>query len=334
MNVCYRPTGDNAVLRAALQHAYGSKCYWCNVPKEFPDLDIDHIVPRGAPKERFEELGRELQLDAKLQTDDPGNLAPICRRCNREKSGSDYTNTARVLLLLKRAQGKRAGVVAFVERFGEPTRLAQALLMATEADLSDARMRDTFMELAPEVARRLAIHGYDFGALTPPETLAIDMAERGQLDVEIALDGASVRAWTILEDACGGAWHELLKDAVPALLAEVRSKAQSDMEADDEDYGPTNAGQPELDIYQVAVDRVEFTSAGSEFEFEIAGTFEVGVSASVVRNDYHDEGLLELQGEGYVTGTFSFPVFWTPDAGLSNADSVEITSWNLSLSVY
>lgn len=52
-------TRSNAILRAALLHAWGDRCYFCKRPKDFADMHIDHILPQQLEQGVIETLVKE-----------------------------------------------------------------------------------------------------------------------------------------------------------------------------------------------------------------------------------------------------------------------------------
>jgi hypothetical protein len=72
--------GNNAVLRLVLHTVWGQRCYWCNRPKDYNDIQIDHIVPRSQGFAGRHEILDAHRLSHNFDVDDPRNLAPICAR--------------------------------------------------------------------------------------------------------------------------------------------------------------------------------------------------------------------------------------------------------------
>jgi hypothetical protein len=60
---------------------------------------------------------------------------------------------------------------------------------------------------------------------------------------------------------------------------------------------------------RINLDSLDFERAGSIFEFAFGGEFEASLSASLVR--YGEDGeLVELQGDAFVTGRYTFAATW------------------------
>ena len=45
-SVRYKVNDDNSLLRFVLHELWEYKCYWCNTPKDYNDIQIDHIIPQ------------------------------------------------------------------------------------------------------------------------------------------------------------------------------------------------------------------------------------------------------------------------------------------------
>jgi hypothetical protein len=55
-------------MNSNLLHTQSGRCYWCCVPLDFTQVEIDHLIPRS-----------------KGGSDDDNNLRAACRRCNNLK---------------------------------------------------------------------------------------------------------------------------------------------------------------------------------------------------------------------------------------------------------
>jgi hypothetical protein len=89
---------------------WGYKCYWCQKPKDYYDVAIDHIIPQTVKDERLEELAAQFGLDTGFDIHDPRNLAPICSSCNGPggKGDMDLGDVPIVLTRLRKAEKLRS----------------------------------------------------------------------------------------------------------------------------------------------------------------------------------------------------------------------------------
>ncbi len=115
-DVRYRPDGDNTLLRLALLMEWQERCYCCEKPKAFRDVEIDHIVPRTVASERLQEYIAMYDLADDFDVHDPANLAPICRPCNLTKSDRQ-PGSMLIGVLLSKAASKKARVIRRAIRF-------------------------------------------------------------------------------------------------------------------------------------------------------------------------------------------------------------------------
>ena len=103
--VTYTNATQRSLLRFALWQAWGMKCYWCDVPTAYLEVEIDHIVPKGLTQGDLQRVLTDYGLPADFDLHDPKNLAPICDPCNgRGRKGSNsYARAAVVLDHLRKA---------------------------------------------------------------------------------------------------------------------------------------------------------------------------------------------------------------------------------------
>ena len=91
--------------RYALWRAYDGRCFYCELPLDFQDMAIDHVVPEwllSDPK-KLAELRAEYELDRDIpgfQINDFANWAPTHpRKCNTRKGGEVFPKRLTLLLL-------------------------------------------------------------------------------------------------------------------------------------------------------------------------------------------------------------------------------------------
>jgi 5-methylcytosine-specific restriction endonuclease McrA len=105
--------GDNSVLRSVLYDVWNCKCYWCGRPKDYTDVQIDHIIPRGTNRRRLQQLIYDYGLPDTFDLHDVRNLAPICSLCNGPsgKGDKEPPRVPVVLDKLRRAEILRPEVI-------------------------------------------------------------------------------------------------------------------------------------------------------------------------------------------------------------------------------
>ena len=186
----YRVGGDNLVLRSVLHRLWEYKCYWCGWLKDFNDIEIDHIVPRTATGERLQWWKTQFGLPDEFDVHDPGNLAPICSKCNgpARKGSKDQGDKPVVLNELQKARKLRPKVIRDVQDFAKPSKTAEALLRANEADLSNPGARQMFETYAPAVVQKLALLDEDKADFTSVKTVAVEVdAEHRDPDLKVGI---------------------------------------------------------------------------------------------------------------------------------------------------
>ncbi|WP_196201324.1 HNH endonuclease [Plantactinospora alkalitolerans] len=138
-DVRYRSGGDNGILRHVLFEEWQSRCYWCETPVLFASVEIDHILPHTATAEHLADLIRRHDLPADFDVHAPANLAPICGRCNREKSNNRFAGTL-VTGKLARAAKKQDRVIQRVLAFATAHQRAAHAVAADQALRSPAEV--------------------------------------------------------------------------------------------------------------------------------------------------------------------------------------------------
>jgi 5-methylcytosine-specific restriction endonuclease McrA len=318
-SVRYRINGDNSILRSVLYDLWGYKCYFCKRPKDYNDIQIDHIIPQTVTDERLQQLATQFGLPAEFDVHDPRNLAPICSSCNGPggKGDEDLGDTPVVLIRLRRAEKLRSTVIKKVQTFAVPGKTATALLLAKEADLSDPATRQAFEAHAPAVVQKLALLDEAKVEFVSFRTVEVQVDEdhyHPDLQVGISLRAKARRAATILEDVCGGVIEDVVQEPVIDLFQQIHERVQSDFEAIDDQVEPISAGPPVGDI-RIDVDSIDFERNGSFFEFTFGGDFEASLSASLSRYSWDGSELEDLQGDAFVTGRYSFVASWNSSKG-------------------
>lgn len=328
---------ENHVLRHVLWKLWRYRCYWCMNVKDFTDTQIDHIIPKSVSKLRLKKYLKAFALQDGYDLDDPRNLAPICAPCNGPggKGSQDLTEVPAVHNKLNRAQNLRPQVIKQVLSFRSNRRLAESLLRVTEADLRELEARKLFEEQAPVIVQRLALLGEDKVDFETYLTEVVEIDNRPTLDVGVSLNSRGRIAATLLEKVCGCPLDNLLGSPVSDLLRQVRRDVQSAFEAIEGPAGPTNSGPPVEDFLRVEFDSIDFDSAAGELEFTLGGSFEAMLSASLVQDSWDGSELEDLQGDAYVTGTFSFVATWDRSMAFGEVDAGEcwIQSWEIKVYV-
>ncbi|MFZ3595102.1 hypothetical protein [Streptomyces sp. BH104] len=279
---------------------------------EFIFIQIDHIIPQDVSESRLAYLKQHFQLPPDFDLNDPQNLGPICADCNGPgKKGSTASDAPVIKSHLDNAEKRRAKVNNRVQRLGRSGKVAEHLLEAATADLSDPSLRQEFLEEAPAVVQLLALMDprlADFQTFDEVEVAVCE--ETGDYQrVSVTLNDRGRSAETLLKEACDTELADLLQAPVVQLIDELRDRVTAGFEAT-ESSDPIAAGPPTADFIWVDVASLDFYSFAGGIEFTFNGTFEGSFSASVVRVTPDGDGTDELQGDAVVSGTFSIVATW------------------------
>lgn len=326
--------GNNSVLRLILYNLWKHRCYWCQRPKDFNEVQIDHILPKHAGAKRLDELRTVYGLAEDFDIDDPQNLAPICSACNgqRGKGKKEYGPVPMLMGLLQRARALRPTVIDQVARFGNSGRVADHLLRAAEADLADPNVRQAFAEHAPAVVQKLAFLDAEKADFVSFRTVTV-APYLGLLEVGVSLDGRGRTAAAFLKDVCDCAVEEVIEDRVVKMVEGIRQDVQAEFATAEGLTEPTTVGTAEYHFMRVDIDSLNYERAGSSMEFVFRGTFDMSLTASIVQDSWDGSGLSDVQGDADISGTFSFVATWelTTASGDLESGDYELESSNLDI---
>lgn len=99
-------SSGNVLLRQALLKVWGDRCYLCTTPVTFVGTEIDHILPKTLTAVKLGELKAQLLNPVQARASDLNmahNLAPICRKCNSDKSDTTFSGVPALAVWLHKA---------------------------------------------------------------------------------------------------------------------------------------------------------------------------------------------------------------------------------------
>jgi len=132
------------IERVAIWTAHSKRCAYCGEPLRYPDLEIDHILPRKLTKKQDELRSLISQLELPLDFSIVGlaNLLPAHRTCNSRKTDKVF-NQANARFFLELADKKQKSIKDLIPKLElEAARdkllaLVRAALQSGDADLGD-----------------------------------------------------------------------------------------------------------------------------------------------------------------------------------------------------
>lgn len=308
-DVRYVPKGDNRVLRHVLRSAWGGQCYWCGDLKAYTELEIDHIVPQAASPEVLKGLKKDFGLSDDYDIHAVTNLAPICGKCNTDKTSEDFTYALAFLTKLKKARKLATKVSKGVASFTKSQKVGAALLLASEADLENDDERETFLEGAPAVVQKLAETGETVDIYTSRE-VSVSVQDQ-DVAVGLRLNEEGRSAARIIEDVVGADMSEALVAALEELFDKVEGSVAGSFEIHDEGMGAPSVGGVTIEFPSVVLRKITYTAGPPvELYFELEGDFEGTATASVARSDLYEGDLEEVQGDASFACTFTIFASW------------------------
>lgn len=338
--VRYRPgnSDENALLRLALMKEWGERCYHCTTPATFVGTEIDHILPLTLPKTEVDAYKSQYLTPERAEDFDLNvahNLAPICRRCNSDKSNSNFAEVPALATWLNKAHEKRPAVEKFVMGLRSASRVQQSMGKLLGADLSATKSQeclamlgpaliDRFRSEAPGVLQGLSTHQYggDYSsdvADDHPRMFA------DPLVASVILDEGSRRAKVVLEDVFGWNFDRALDLVVEAAAPEINRELAGQIASDVSRGGHEDAEVGTVDGFlSLAIDEIRYDA--DDGYFVVRGSFEADGSAHVAVVDYqNDSGTQWQQWDADLTrGSFEVPI-WEPNAEEKRDGAMAIT---------
>lgn len=94
--------------RFAIWRVYGEKCFYCEQPLEFTEVNIDHIIPENIldDPQQLEAIKIKYGLDTDFSINDYCNWVPAHQSCNRRKGTTLYSASPAFIMTLENAQRK------------------------------------------------------------------------------------------------------------------------------------------------------------------------------------------------------------------------------------
>ena len=132
------------IERVAIWTAHSKRCAYCGEPLKYPDLEIDHILPRSLTKSpaKLKELISQLSLPSDFSITALRNLLPAHRVCNSRKRDRVF-NEANARFFLEIADQKLRSIEDLMPKLElEASRdrllaLVRSALQSGNADLGD-----------------------------------------------------------------------------------------------------------------------------------------------------------------------------------------------------
>ncbi|WP_446225009.1 HNH endonuclease [Nocardia sp. IBHARD005] len=307
----------------AIYEVWGSKCYLCTQPKDYNDIEIDHILPKTASQAQLRVLVSQLASHEGTVYDvhDPYNLAPICGPCNVRKRDIDLTRSGIFATYLHLAQERRAQVARRVETFATAGKVSKSLLVALKANIRDPAARKALDRHGPAIIQKFALMD---PAVAEGYVIHRELAFEDRnicCRVHILLDNVARRAIQLLEDVAGARLESVLDDPIrdleDQLVEHIREALHEFPEIIDAPQRSHLRGTIDVGIESVVLDR-----QGTEFEFRFRGDYEANLSAPTDVTSEEESHMQHADADARCDGTILFAAWWNPakDRELESSD--------------
>ncbi|MEV8512864.1 hypothetical protein [Dactylosporangium sp. NPDC051484] len=325
---------DNRLLRLALLEEWEWRCYWRGEPLTFSTAQIDHIIPRTVKPLRLAELIVQHHLPAGFDLDAPANLGPICAYCNNDKRNRDYLEAPAVHAKLDDARRRAPAVVRRVRAHMTAVTVGRALIAAATAELTEPKARDEFLEYAPAVVQTLALLDEDRADFVVRRDVVLCLSAE-ILRASFTLDARGRARYAWVEEICGRAWPELIKDG----MREVVSDAEASFEQAVRNECGDTAGivSSDTDGLTASMEIADVRRDGNLMTCQVSGQLEARFDALVhdANPDAPDFDIIYMEVEAYMEIRFLLTVSWDLTAALTElpATNVVITGADANVGV-
>ncbi|MFI7167360.1 HNH endonuclease [Rhodococcus erythropolis] len=300
-----RYTGDSdkdGILRMALLNAWAGRCYQCGKLLDFSDAQIDHVIPTSHSESEREALLADLRDRSDPDVYDfdlnaPANLAPICRKCNLEKSNS-FRWSPRFETVFHKVRAKAEKVEAGVRSLKGERAVAKAIAAFLSADLGDPRAVLALTAFAPVIDARIRLLDYTMDV----EHFDPFADESDQVSLKISEQGR--RTIIVLEEISGVGFDNALLQPIRATKAKINKRLKDAIEAQitNEGHAASDAGTPTSRI-DMEADVLRYDKDAEVFE--LAGTFEAKGTAVVSVASSDGSEIDTIQRDASTSGRFS-----------------------------
>ncbi len=250
------------------------------------------------------------------------NLAPICGRCNREKSGRLF-ETPRVAYVLEQARELAPKVRRRVAALHGATDLEAHLLGVTYASFEDESSRAQVREHGEVVVQRIALVAESLADYWSVYELD-SISDRGPSGFLIPINTRGRTAVTLLEDLLYTQLDDAFAEGMDELITHALELISGELQAIDVPTGYPTVGEPTLDGCDVVFDSLDFTRTADAVSVSAPVNFVITASASVLRDADDGDGSYELQGDGVVEGSgrivMTWPINSERDPGVGSFD--------------
>ncbi|MFD4184137.1 HNH endonuclease, partial [Rhodococcus sp. NPDC058514] len=300
------------------------RCYLCKAPVTFVGTEIDHILPKTLPEIELESFKAKHLTPARAGAFDLNvahNLAPICRKCNSDKSDTNFAGVPALAMWLNKAHEKQPAVEKFVIDLRSASGVRQAMGKLLGADFTPVNSKKCLAELGPALMDRFRSEAP--AVLEAPSTHDYRGQYRGSAGDEpcfadgpllssVILDERSRRAKVVLEDVFGWDFDRALDVVVDAAAPEIRNLLAEKIGSKLFKAGHEDADVGSVDGFMSFV-IVEMRFDVHDRSFLVRGSFEADGSAEAAVIDYqNDSGTVWGQWDADLTeGSFEVTL-WEP----------------------
>ena len=319
--------GSNSILHSVLYDLWKMTCYVCGSVKQFPDTQIDHILPKSlslSPAE-LQELMSFHNLPNDFQLNDPENLALICLLCNgASRKGNDSSLLRRpvMTIALNKAARLSSKVRKDVIDFDNSRAINKAALTVAHANINEPYTQKALNQYARSIVQTIAL--FDPTKVDHSTAYPILLSDSQGL-ARVTLDTSGRTAKLFLEQLTGAAFDDVVDEAIAELVKEARPRLSLDISNIRGISPDASMGPVEWEWYYCDIDSLTFERVEDGFTFKFAGTFECTANASIAQSHSSGDGLRSFDGNISVQADpFYVEGVWYLDSLSTGPDNWEV----------
>lgn len=139
------------IERLVVYTIHNEKCYICNIPIDYKNMEVDHILPENLLDDlnRMEEIIKLYKLPKTFKINSYNNWLPSCSTCNNKKRNLIFEPTLLIQLQLQETQKKYSKAIEFEKKVSSSKQISKAIQVLKIAFLDDALTQDGYNELFP-----------------------------------------------------------------------------------------------------------------------------------------------------------------------------------------
>ena len=139
------------IERLVVYTIHNERCYICNTPIDFKNMEVDHILPENLLDDsiKMDEIIELYKLPKTFSINSYNNWLPSCSNCNNKKRDIIFEPTLLIQLQLQETQKKYSKSIEYEKKASSSKQISKALQVLKIAFLKGILTQDQVKELVP-----------------------------------------------------------------------------------------------------------------------------------------------------------------------------------------